>query len=276
MKIKGIPYETIDLEALAPEGHPGSRGTATWRTARRATFGFGSSSTDRAISPTTGATRGTSFTCWRVRSCRSSRTGGSPSSRRACAIWCRTRPRPTARPPRAESGFSSWTELAQLLRRSPQTPPVGSRRRRASRSAPAQSTPRMAPSRPRRIRGHRDVLTLAGIRGPALRRRATRVTRNRVGFRRTSRPTRLRTVAPSAVLIRAPGRSSPGGPSLRYAVGGFGGVMTESRASRARLDASAVALRSSSAIWLACSSDPFIVLAISSIAEPRCCTPCFW
>jgi hypothetical protein len=35
MDIKGIPYETIDLETLAPEEHPGSRGTATWRTARR-------------------------------------------------------------------------------------------------------------------------------------------------------------------------------------------------------------------------------------------------
>jgi hypothetical protein len=35
MEIKGIPYETIDLETLTPEEHPGSRGTATWRTARR-------------------------------------------------------------------------------------------------------------------------------------------------------------------------------------------------------------------------------------------------
>jgi hypothetical protein len=35
MKIQGIPYETIDLESVAPERHPGERGVATWKTATR-------------------------------------------------------------------------------------------------------------------------------------------------------------------------------------------------------------------------------------------------
>ncbi|MGC4118574.1 MAG: DHCW motif cupin fold protein [Myxococcales bacterium] len=35
MQIKGIPYEAIDLEALAPEQHPGETGTAIWKTAKR-------------------------------------------------------------------------------------------------------------------------------------------------------------------------------------------------------------------------------------------------
>jgi hypothetical protein len=35
MEIKGIAYEEIDLEAIAPEQHPGERGMATWRTAQR-------------------------------------------------------------------------------------------------------------------------------------------------------------------------------------------------------------------------------------------------
>lgn len=35
MEIKGIPYETIDLEALVPEQHPGSTGSAIWRAAKR-------------------------------------------------------------------------------------------------------------------------------------------------------------------------------------------------------------------------------------------------
>jgi hypothetical protein len=35
MEIVGIPYETIDLEAIAPESHAGETGLATWKTARR-------------------------------------------------------------------------------------------------------------------------------------------------------------------------------------------------------------------------------------------------